>query len=97
MSTNSSEFPFLSLKDVTALLIKSYSLHEGRFELSIELKIAVGTMGPTPDETLPGGMIGVSGMTLAKVTDDNFHPNVVDAAIVNPAKKPRKPAVRAAK
>ena len=88
-AANPNHFPGHSLREMTEILIKHHNVHEGRYELSIEFRVAIGTMGPSPEEVLPSGMIGVSGMALAKVADDVTHAHVVDAANVNPKKPPR--------
>lgn len=77
----------LSVKDLTALLIKHYGLHEGNFDLLIEFQIGMGAFGPTPDMQAPGAMIGVSKMGLARSAQ--IGPLSVDAAVVNPPPKSR--------
>ncbi|MDO8437124.1 MAG: hypothetical protein Q7S69_03030 [Nitrosomonadaceae bacterium] len=76
----------LSTRDLAAVLVKHYGLHEGRYTLSVEFQIGVGPVGPELDALLPGVMIGVSRIGLRPSETDA--PAVVDAAIVNPAKKP---------
>lgn len=77
----------MSLADLAVVLIKHHGITEGLFNASIEFNIGVGEMGPTPDSVLPGAMIGVSRVGLAKAVQPG--PNTVDAAKVNPAKKTR--------
>lgn len=77
----------MSLTDLAILLIKHNGISDGLFNASIEFNIGVGEMGPTPSSIFPCAMIGVSRVGLSKVAQAG--PNTVDAAIVNPAKKPR--------
>ena len=67
--------------DAAAALIKHLGLREGRFELSVEFKIAVGGVGPEGGQRLPGVAIGVSRLGLQPVEA----PKGIDAAQINPA------------
>lgn len=78
----------LSPKDLTAVLIKHYDLHEGVFDLSIEFCIGTGISGPSPESMYPTAMIGVS--TFSLILTEIETPFSVDAAVVNPAKKTTK-------
>lgn len=77
----------LTLRDLTALLIKHYDLHEGLYNLLIEYQIGVGPVGPSPDQMLPGAMIAIRGAGLAAAPKGTA--NSVDAAEVNPRTMPR--------
>ena len=77
----------LALKDIIGLLIKHYDIHEGLYDLSIEFTIGIGAVGP-PDSIVPGAMIGVQRIGLVKTSA--MGPTTIDAADVNPQKKPRK-------
>lgn len=80
--------PPLSMQELTALLIKHYGIHEGRYNLAMEFQISSGAVGPDPTHLLPGLVIGMAKVGLsASITDD---PTTVDAALVNPAKPARK-------
>lgn len=89
------QFPGMTLKEITEILIKEKNLHEGFFDLAIEFKIAVGGVGPTPDATMPGAMIGVSKIGLVRT--QQLGPHTVDAAIFNPITTPAKKRVTSAK
>ncbi len=78
--------PPLELKKITEILIKHYGLHEGKFDILIEFQIAVGVMGPEPKSALPGALLGVAKLGVARSVADG--PTTVDAALVNP--KPKK-------
>lgn len=76
----------LSLKELAAILVRHKELHEGLYDVSMEFQIAVGAIGPSPDAVLPGAMVGISRIGLSKV--EQMGPQTVDAAMLNPAKKP---------
>ena len=69
-------------------MIRIKGFHEGLYDLSIEFSFAVGNIGPTKEQMLPGAMFGVSGVGLIKT--EQVGPNTVDAALVNPTKPSRK-------
>lgn len=77
----------LPLKEVTALLVKHFDHHEGLFDLILQINVAVGQIGPTADQALPGAMFGVAGIGLTRA--EKMGPGTVDAAVVNPKKKSR--------
>lgn len=74
----------LTLPELATVLIKHHGLHEGLFDLTIEFSIAVGAVGPSAEQRLPGAMLGVSRIGLAPAQTTG--PNTVDAARVNPRK-----------
>lgn len=78
----------LSMPELATVLIKHHGLHEGLFDTAIEFQFALGQVGPDPANPMPGAMIGVSRLGLVKAEKPG--PHSVDAAIVNPVKKPRK-------
>lgn len=80
-----------SLRELAEILVRHHDLHEGRYELIIEFKMSFGSMGPSAAEALPGAMLGVSAMGLVPATTPDDLPHIVDAAVVNPKKKTRKP------
>ena len=86
MSTDNQNVPVespLSMRDLTAVLIKHYGIHGGRYDLLIEFQIGMGAVGPDPASLIPGAMIGVSKVGLMLAKGDG--PTSVDAVIVNPA------------
>ncbi|MCK4821683.1 hypothetical protein KA005_38310 [bacterium] len=76
-----------SLTEITEILIKQKGIHEGLYNLSTQLQIAVGAVGPTPDLILPGAMIGISRIGLSKIEKEKRNAHTVDAAKVNPSPK----------
>ncbi len=81
----------VDIHDLTKILIRHFDLHEGRYQLTLGFRIGIGAVGGEPgtNAPVPGAMIGVEGIGLGKVIDDAVGPNIVDAAVVNPAKKKR--------
>ena len=71
----------LSLRELAAVLVKHYGLHEGQYDLVIEFQIGTGVVGPTQAPTL-GAIVGVSRVGLIPATADG--PTTVNAAMVNP-------------
>lgn len=80
----------LSLKEVAELLVKHYGFIEGKFDLMVEYQIGGGLIGPTPDQRVPGMMVGVSRLGLTKSVQSGG-PLTVDAAVVNPKRTKGKP------
>lgn len=81
---NAPQFPSLSLRDMTELLIKHYDVHSGLYDVGLQFKVSVGAMTNNQNgEILPGGMFGVASFTL--VPAPKAGPHTVDAAVVNPA------------
>lgn len=74
----------LSIKEITALLIRHYGIHEGLFDLYLEYRMAFGAFGPNPEEVLPSTILGVSQLSITKA--DKAGPLTVDAAVANPRK-----------
>lgn len=83
----------LDLKDVTALLVKHYGLHEGLYDIAFELQMGVGRFALEPGTSLPGAVFGIRSISLMRATEAG--PATVDAAEVNPAKPPRASRKRA--
>lgn len=75
----------VTLREVTELLIKHFDLHDGIYEPAIDVRMAVGRVGPANDVKLPGVVVGVSGIGIVKTETESEHS--VDASKVNPAPK----------
>ncbi|WGT64438.1 hypothetical protein [Variovorax paradoxus] len=88
MSNSTKIYPH-TLKEITEILIKHHGLHEGLYELAVEISIGVGAVGASADTQMPGAMMGVKSLGLRSAPASNFL--TVDAAEVNPA-KPARPA-----
>jgi hypothetical protein len=85
----------LSLSEIGALLVKSYGLHTGIFEVAVEFQIAVGAVGPNEGNIFPGAIVGVSKIGLREAKNGKPGPGLVDASVVNPA--PKRGKAKAAK
>jgi len=72
----------LTLRELAAVLVRHYDLHEGEFDLLVEFQIGVGAVGPDPAAPSPGAMIGVSKVGLMPANAKG--PTTVDAAQINP-------------
>lgn len=77
----------LAMRDLAAVLVRHYDIHEGRYDLLLEFHIGMGLVGPDKAALTPGAMIGISKVGLIKSMADG--PTTVDASIVNPKKKTR--------
>lgn len=85
----------LTLRELAEVLVKHYGHTEGLFDVSIEFQLGIGSIGPTPAETLPGALVGVSRVGLAR--SDKAGPHTVDAAELHqspPIKKATHKAVK---
>jgi hypothetical protein len=70
------------LREITEMLVKAHGLHEGLFDLTFELQIALGGFGPDTSSALPGAMFGIKRIGI--VSTDKSGVATVDAAKVNP-------------
>ena len=90
----------LDLKTLTGVMIRHFGIHEGIFQLNLGFKFGVGgfAMDGGPDPVpLPGAVVGVESVSLARIPEGVKVPNAVDAAVVNPSPKPKaKPAAKKA-
>jgi hypothetical protein len=73
----------VDLKELATLLLSHYGIHDGLYEVAFAMQIAVGHVGPTADQQLPGAAFSIAGVGLAKMPEQG--PNTVDAAKVNPS------------
>lgn len=82
----------LDLKSLTEVLIRHFDIHEGTYQLNLGFRIGVGgfAMDGGPDgHPLPGAMVGVESLSLARIPEGMTAPNALDAALVNPSSKPK--------
>lgn len=80
----------LTLRETAEAIVKHFGIHEGLYDLLVEFNIGIGAVGPTPEATSPGAVIGVSKIGIVKVSAAGC--NTVDAAVCNPAKSPKRPS-----
>ncbi|HIJ78795.1 MAG: hypothetical protein OEY01_06955 [Desulfobulbaceae bacterium] len=76
-----------SLGELTEILIKNKGLHEGLYNLAVQFQVAFGAVGPSPESTCPGAMMGISRIGLSKTEEGKKNIHTVNAAEVNPAPK----------
>jgi hypothetical protein len=73
----------ISLKEIGALLVKRYGLHEGLWDVNVEIQVGVGQFGMPPDlVAMPGAMFRISKIGLTKAPQ--VGPLTVNAAEINP-------------
>ena len=77
----------LDTKELIGILIREMGLHEGHFSLAVEFAFTAGNVGPSPDQTMPGAIIGISKIGI--VESEIPTPNTVNASEVNPKKLAR--------
>lgn len=75
-----------TIQELTEILIKYHGIHNGMYELTFEVNIAVGAIPMPEGGALPGAAVGFSKIGI-KRSEGNL-PSCVDASLVNP--KPKK-------
>jgi hypothetical protein len=68
----------LSLRDACEVLVRHFGHTEGIWDISLELNFSVGAVGPSPDKTIPGAIMGISKIGIALSPREG--PNTVDAS-----------------
>lgn len=78
--------PPIDLRQLTEILIRHHGLNSGRYQIALGFRLGVGPLpGPPGAEAIPGAMVGVENVGLVQVPNEVNNPDVVDAALVNPA------------
>lgn len=67
----------LPLRELGRVLVRHLGLNEGLWDITVEFKLAAGSVGPSPDEVLPSAIAGVSQVGLTRV--NKAGPLTVDA------------------
>ena len=80
--TNVASPDLLPLKQVAELLVKHLGIHEGLWDVAIEIQAAIGQFGLPPTDILPGAMFRISRIGLTKTAA--LGPITVNAAEINP-------------
>jgi hypothetical protein len=82
---------FFKHEEIVELLIKKADLHHGKWVLSLNFGMSPGNFGLTPEQSVPGIVVAVTGIGLVRGGPDTPEAIQVDASVVNPAaNKPRK-------
>ena len=90
MSTEKKPAETLKLRELAEVLVRHFGHHEGFFEVTIDLQIAVGAVNMAKDsEPLPGAVFSIAGLGLLKSSE--MKSQTVDAAKVNPAPPSKTP------
>jgi hypothetical protein len=79
-----------SHKEIVELMIKKIGLHEGRWMLQITFGFAALNGGPSPEQAMPSGVVGVQTIGLIRAQPESPASLTVDAAEVNPASSEKK-------
>jgi len=86
----------VNLHGVGVALVKHLGLHEGHFQVAVGFRLGVGGIpGELDGIPIPGAMVGVESVSLVPVDEVLQGPNVVNAAEVNPVRKPKALKARA--
>jgi hypothetical protein len=72
-------------KELLEILIKQSGVHEGRWMLMAVFNFAAANVGPTPDQTTPGAVVGLAQMGIQRVGPEISIEISIDAAAVKPA------------
>lgn len=81
---NISQYTF-SFDEVAAALLREQKIHEGLWQLALELNLSVGNIGTAKENVRPGAAVQVMSFALQrKEQKDAGEPFVYDAAKVNP-------------
>jgi hypothetical protein len=80
-----------TFKELTELMIKQAGIHEGRWMMQVTFGFGALNGGPTPDQIMPTGFVGLQKIGLMKAQPDSPEILTVDAAAVNPASSVKKP------
>ncbi len=70
--------------EATVALIKHQGIHDGEWTLGVEFNVAVGQMGPTPEQARPGVMLMAQNLLLVAANPGSPPNMIVDATKVNP-------------
>ena len=78
---------YIEHKEVVELLIKHAKFHEGKWMLSVAFNLGAGNAGPSVAETNPTAFVTLARIGIVPAPSDAPESLVLDAAVVNPAKK----------
>lgn len=74
-----------SLVELGKILCIQHGLHEGRFQVGVNIRVGIGAIqGPPGTTTVPGATVGFEGVSFAQVDSGLEGPDIVDASTVNP-------------
>jgi hypothetical protein len=71
-----------SHQEIVSLLVKQQGLHEGLWQLSLNVGFGAANLGPNPSELNPSVIVQIGGIGIQRTTERNGL--TVDAAEVNP-------------
>ena len=71
-------------KELVELMIKKADLHEGKWMMQVHFGFGALNGGPSADEMVPTGMVGVAKIGITQASPESPASLVVDASEVNP-------------
>lgn len=76
----------LNHKELVTLIIRASNVHEGKWHLAAHFGMTAGNFGPTPDQMVPGAVVGLLHVAIQRLAENSNLPPAayVDAAEVNP-------------
>lgn len=74
-----------SLEETAQALMIKQGIHEGLWSIAVEFTFIATAAGPSKDELIPAGIVGVNKLGLSK--GDEANSLTFDAAKLNPAKR----------
>lgn len=83
------DIEFFDIESMVALFLKERKIHSGMWSFTVEFNLAIGTVGPSPDNVLPTAMASVVRAGVRRATGEANNVTF-DAAILNPP--PARPA-----
>lgn len=61
---------FFQHKEIVELLIKKADIHDGKWVLAVNLGFSAGNFGPTLEQVVPGAIVSVLGIGLARAAQE---------------------------
>lgn len=90
MAKTASQFTY-SHKELVTIMLKDAGIHEGFWNLSVNFRLGAGAFGPTPEDVVPSGFVGVEAIGIQRMElkeGQPIPPLTFDAKDLNPPPKP---------
>lgn len=72
-------------KEVLEALVKKAEIHQGIWQLVVNLGLSGLNAGPSEDQVVPAALVAITNLGLQKATPESPSNLTIDAAAVNPA------------
>lgn len=66
MAKHASQFTYTH-KELIQLMLKDAGIHDGWWNLAVNFRLGAGAFGPTADDVVPSGFVGVEGVGIQRV------------------------------